>query len=78
MTAGLRGALLLAVAACAGCGGGDRRGLTGPTTAGALTLRLVTAHFRLCTDAAPDSTLQEVAGAFEEAWYAFVRERCLS
>src|SRR5262249_15520078 len=63
--AGRRRALLLAAAACAGCGG-DRITPTAPRSV-ALTLRLETAHFRLYTEAAPDVVLREVASALEAA-----------
>jgi hypothetical protein len=59
-------ALLLAAIAGSACGGGGQ-GPTSPATGGTLTLRLETAHFRLHTDTAPDSLLQEVAGRLEAA-----------
>lgn len=60
-------ALLAALLAAAGCGGGDPRAPTAPAAAPALAVRLETAHFRLHTDSTPDGVLQEIAVRLEAA-----------
>ena len=82
MRAAFRRLLRLSAVGLTACGGGNHGLPTTPAPGGTLTLGLQTAHFRLYTDAASDdgdttAVLGLSPPAFEEAWYAFVRERCL-